>query len=32
MITYESELATVITNEVINLTYLGEVVVHNNYI
>ena len=32
MVTYESELATVITNEVINLTYLGEVVVHNNYI
>ena len=32
MITYESKLATVISNEVINLTYLGEVVVHNNYI
>jgi hypothetical protein len=32
MITYESKLATVISNEVINLTYLGEVVVHNNYV
>lgn len=32
MVTYSNSLATSITNEVINLTYLGEVVVHNNYI
>lgn len=32
MVTYSSVLNTSITNEVINLTYLGEVVVHNNYI
>lgn len=32
MVTYSSELITSITNEVINLTYLGEVVVNNNYI
>ena len=30
--TYSTTIPTLITNEVINLTYLGGVVVHNNYI
>lgn len=31
-ITYSATLNTSITNEVINLTYLGEIVINNNYI